>query len=158
MRIFLLALMIILSIVSTRTTCFSEGEPGRALERDCKHQVLYMELGGFVPFFPPHCACFIEEVSVGVYGPSKPSCFPILPLSLSDSLRVQQPLTVRGGPTGCRVVAVPREGLDTGGICFSVSLIVHSPVTSLCPFNVLGANQDVGDGNNRPRGPCAEQT
>lgn len=119
--------LMIFSIVSTQTTCFSEGEPGRALERDCKHQVLYMELGGFVPFSPPHCACFIEEVSVSVYAPSKPSCFPILPLSLSDSLRVQQPLTARDGPTGCRVVAVLREGLHAGGVCFSVWLIVSQP-------------------------------
>lgn len=87
-RIFLLALMMVFSIVSSQTTCFSEGEPGRVLERDCKHQVLFMELGSFVPFFPPHCACFMKEVSVGVCAPSKHSHFPILPLSLSDPLRV----------------------------------------------------------------------
>lgn len=72
--------------------------------------MLFMELGSFVPFFCPCCACFIEEVSVGVRAPSKHSHFPILPLSLSNPSRVQQPLTVHSGPTGHRGGGSPEGG------------------------------------------------
>lgn len=48
------------------------------------------------------------------------------------------------------------KGLTQKGSAFLVDSF--SPVISLCSFDVLGTSQDVGDGNNRPRRPCAEQT
>lgn len=48
------------------------------------------------------------------------------------------------------------KGLTQKGSAFLVDSF--SPVISLCSFDVLGTSQDVGDGNNRPWRPCAEQT
>lgn len=62
------------------------------------------------------------------------------------------------GPAGQWLVTVLTERLDTRGICFSVWLTFSQCYNVPLSFNILGAKQDVGDGNNRPRGPRAEQT